>query len=92
MIIRRQLAWSTFLHRHRSALVGTLVYVVLITVLDEVVHWKISVPIAVAALLATVLSILLGFRTNSAYQRWWEARKVWGGIVNDSRSNSGRSP
>lgn len=30
----------------------------------------------------------LGFRNNSAYDRWWEARKIWGGIVNVSRSFS----
>ncbi|MCK5104088.1 MAG: hypothetical protein KAR17_14785, partial [Cyclobacteriaceae bacterium] len=30
--------------------------------------------------------LLLGFRTNSAYDRWWEARIIWGAIVNDSRS------
>ena len=83
MILHRRPAWSVFLRRSMIPLVGTLAYVSLVTVLDEVVHWKIAVPIAVAGLLGTVLSILLGFRTNSAYQRWWEARKVWGGIVND---------
>ena len=38
------------------------------------------------AMLGTVLSVLLGFRTAAAYERWWEARKIWGGIVNDSRT------
>ena len=47
---------------------------------------QIPIPVTVPALLGTVLSILMGFRTNSAYDRWWEARKVWGAIVNDSRS------
>ena len=31
-------------------------------------------------------SLFLGFRTNSAYQRWWEARKIWGEIINNSRT------
>lgn len=31
------------------------------------------------------LSLLLVFRTNSSYARWWEARKIWGGIINRSR-------
>jgi len=31
------------------------------------------------------LSLLLVFRTNSSYNRWWEARKLWGGVVNRSR-------
>ena len=36
--------------------------------------------------LGGALAIFLGFRNNSAYDRWWEARKIWGGLVNDSRS------
>jgi putative membrane protein len=37
-------------------------------------------------LIGSALSIFLGFRTNSAYQRWWEGRILWGGIVNQSRN------
>jgi putative membrane protein len=33
-----------------------------------------------------LLAVLLVFRTNASYDRWWEARKIWGGIVNQSRS------
>ena len=36
--------------------------------------------------MGTAIAILLGFRTSAAYERWWEARKIWGGIVNDSRT------
>ena len=45
-----------------------------------------TIPVAIPAMLGTALSILLGFRTNSSYDRWWEARKIWGTIVNDSRT------
>ncbi len=38
------------------------------------------------SLLAFVLSLLLVFRTNTAYDRWWEGRKLWGKLVNDSRN------
>jgi putative membrane protein len=37
------------------------------------------------AVLATALSIFLVFRFNEAYDRWWEARKLWGSLVNHSR-------
>ena len=37
-------------------------------------------------LLGFVLSLLLVFRTNTAYDRWWEGRKLWGSIVNNSRN------
>ena len=43
-------------------------------------------PVAPVALLGGGLAIFLGFRNNSAYDRWWEARKIWGGIVNTSRT------
>lgn len=46
----------------------------------------IAVPVAVVAILGTALSIILGFKTSSSYERWWEARQVWGGIVNESRT------
>ncbi len=38
------------------------------------------------SLLGFVLSLLLVFRTNTAYDRWWEGRKLWGRLVNDSRN------
>jgi putative membrane protein len=46
----------------------------------------IKVPLAVLSVLGTVISLLLAFRSNQAYDRWWEARILWGKIVNDSRS------
>ncbi|MCX7066223.1 MAG: bestrophin family ion channel [Methylococcales bacterium] len=33
-----------------------------------------------------ILGLVLVFRTNAGYDRWWEARKLWGGIVNQSRN------
>ncbi len=47
---------------------------------------SIAVPDLTITLLGAALGILLGFRTNSAYDRWWEARKLWGRLVNSSRS------
>lgn len=46
----------------------------------------ISIPLGLAALVGTLLSLLLAFRTSQSYERWWEARVVWGAIVNDSRT------
>lgn len=46
----------------------------------------ILLPVVPVTILGGALAIFLGFRNSSAYDRWWEARKVWGGIVNDSRS------
>jgi len=43
-------------------------------------------PTVMHSILGFVLSMLLVFRTNSAYDRWWEGRKIWGSIVNNSRN------
>jgi putative membrane protein len=39
-----------------------------------------------ASILGVAIAFLIGFRVNSAYDRWWEARKLWGALVNDSRT------
>lgn len=38
------------------------------------------------SLLGFVISMLLVFRTNTAYDRWWEGRKLWGGLTNNARN------
>lgn len=52
--------------------------------LDEVADMSLST--GVFSLLGIVLSILLVFRTNTAYDRWWEGRKQWGALVNHCRN------
>jgi putative membrane protein len=42
--------------------------------------------LAVYSILGFVISLLLVFRTNTAYDRWWEGRRKWGELVNDSRN------
>jgi len=71
--------------KNDSALVAG--YAILIAVLRECNWLSVDIPIGgVPAILGTVLSLLLAFRSNQAYDRWWEARIIWGAIVNDSRS------
>jgi len=43
-------------------------------------------PAMFPTLLGTALAFFIGFKNNQAYDRWWEARKIWGELVNDSRS------
>lgn len=47
-----------------------------------------GLPSLPLGMMAAALSLFLAFRTNSAYDRWWEARKLWGSLVNDSRTFS----
>ncbi|ABG59639.1 bestrophin family protein [Cytophaga hutchinsonii] len=45
-----------------------------------------DMPLAIPAFIGTAISVLLSFKISQSYERWWEARKIWGSIVNDSRS------
>lgn len=47
---------------------------------------KVDVPSTGHTLAGTALALLLVFRTNSSYDRFWEGRKLWGGIVNETRN------
>lgn len=48
--------------------------------------YKLSAPMTVHSLVGTVMGLLLVFRTNASYDRFWEGRKLWGGIVNETRN------
>ncbi|GAA4073639.1 bestrophin family ion channel [Flavobacterium cheonanense] len=58
----------------------------------ELEYWKLSEKSHVKNLtlmhttVGFVLSLLLAYRTNTAYDRWWEGRKLWGSLVNNSRN------
>ncbi len=45
-----------------------------------------NVPVSIGAFLGTAIALLLSFKLSQSYDRWWEARKIWGSIVNDSRT------
>lgn len=45
-----------------------------------------EIPSIVPTVLGTAIAFFVGFNNNQAYDRWWEARKIWGALVNDSRS------
>jgi putative membrane protein len=47
-----------------------------------------TIPWALVALVGTAVAFLISFQNNSAYGRVWEARKIWGGIVNATRTFS----
>ena len=53
---------------------------------DNVYHYLPTMPLTIATFLGTAISVLLSFKMSQSYDRWWEARKIWGAIVNDSRS------
>ncbi|MCX2429166.1 MULTISPECIES: bestrophin family protein [unclassified Pedobacter] len=89
MLLRNNIPLTYIFGKIKSELLFVISYSVGIVVLYQNFHvTRISIPVAVPALLGTIISLLLAFRSNQAYDRWWEARTLWGAIVNDSRSIS----
>ena len=55
--------------------------------LYKLLDWQwLAIPWQPIALIGIAVSFYLGFKNNSSYDRLWEARKIWGGIVNSSRT------
>jgi len=89
MLLRNNIPLTYIFGKIKKELLFVIAYSVGIVVLYQNFHvTRISIPVAVPALLGTIISLLLAFRSNQAYDRWWEARTLWGAIVNDSRSIS----
>jgi putative membrane protein len=70
----------------RTLVFGAIALV--ITVVEELTDptFSLSVPLTPYEILGAALGALLVLRTNAGYERWWEARKLWGGIVNQCRN------
>lgn len=68
-------------------IVSIVIYSFILAYIEiEVLELNFKSTAALHSVLGFVLSILLVFRTNTAYDRWWEGRRLWGTLVNDSRS------
>lgn len=68
-----------------------LIYVLLVSISVQFITVRYrallpELPLTIPLFIGTAISILLSFKLNQSYDRWWEARKIWGSIVNDSRS------
>ncbi len=69
------------------AMIGIGLFTTLVVTFEIfVLHWSYKNITIIHSILGFVLSMLLVFRTNTAYDRWWEGRKIWGDIVNNSRN------
>jgi len=87
MYTRFSLAAKTTLAHIWVAVLFITIYSALVYLLyEKSPYGHIAIPLSVSTVLGTAISILLGFRTSAAYDRWWEARKIWGAIINDSRT------
>ncbi len=87
MLLKQKIPFSYIFSKIKYEIIFISLYTTLIWFLREDLGLtSLTIPLGIPTILGTVLSLLLAFRSNQAYDRWWEARIIWGAIVNDSRT------
>lgn len=82
---RRYSFWMTFNWSKWPFIIGVL-YNLIICLIPVVFNITLSLPWGPLGVIGIAVAFYLGFKNNSAYDRTWEARKIWGSIVNNSRT------
>jgi putative membrane protein len=77
--------WMTFKWSSKPFLLG-LLYSGSICALSHFLNLQVIIPWNAVTVIGIAVAFYLGFKNNSSYDRTWEARKIWGGMVNSSRS------
>lgn len=85
MIIKRKFHPLRVIRYVQAELAVSLLAAVTVYLLHREQVMTLSLPFSIAAILGSALAIFIAFRNNSSYARWWEARTLWGGIINSSR-------
>jgi putative membrane protein len=90
--------WSSHLFDIRGSMVreifgrvaSCVLWSAVVVIADQYIpSVELGVPAVVHSLLGTAIGLLLVFRTNASYDRFWEGRRMWGNIINETR-NLGR--
>lgn len=87
MLLNGRISILYFIRLIRFDVMVIFLYAIIAGTLGNYSIFKnIVIPLSVTAMVGTLVSLLLAFKTSQSYERWWEARIVWGAIVNDSRT------
>lgn len=87
MLLKKKIPMKYVLGKIRVELFLVILYAITFEAFNYYYNNEaINIPIAIPTIVGTIISLLLAFKSNQAYDRWWEARIVWGAIVNDSRT------
>lgn len=87
MLTKNRYSTKDMMRWTRKETFGYALLMILITVLFDIFDMTfLHVPWTPVALIGTAVAFIIGFQNSAAYGRIWEARKIWGGIVNNSRT------
>jgi len=88
MYVKRNYSLPMTFNWSKKPFLYGLLYALLIQVLQYCLNKSVSLPWQPISIIGIAVAFYLGFKNNSSYDRTWEARKIWGGIVNSSRAFS----
>jgi len=77
--------WMTFNWSKRPFIIGTI-YGFILCSISYFLNVHLAIPWSPISIMGIAVAFYLGFKNNSSYDRTWEARKIWGSIVNNSRT------
>ena len=87
MLVRRNLNWIVIFHYTWKSMTYYIILAIVVYLLHDYFKiWQLHIPFSAISAMSTALAIFLGFKTSNAYERWWEARQIWGSLVNYSRA------
>jgi len=86
MFIQKNFSLKDILRFTGAHLIWLTLWSLFVTVVYEYFHWEwMHIPWLPLSVIGTAVAFYVGFKNNSAYDRLWEARKIWGAIINSSR-------
>jgi putative membrane protein len=86
MLTKKRFSVKDMILWTRWETIGFITFATLISLLYNTLELTLRVPWTPVALIGTAVAFIVGFQNNAAYGRIWEARKIWGGIINASRT------
>jgi putative membrane protein len=86
MVVGEKIPWLPVLRLHAPMLLLVLAVATVVAVAHTWQGFRLTVAPLPFSIVGVALSIFLAFRNNASYDRYWEGRKLWGGLVNASRT------
>ncbi|MEM1122493.1 MAG: bestrophin family ion channel [Bacteroidota bacterium] len=86
MFVKKNFKFSEIMSFTGGHLVWITAWTLVVIGVYEYFHWEwLHIPWLPLSVIGTAVAFYVGFKNNSAYDRLWEARKIWGAIINSSR-------
>ena len=86
MLLNKRPPYKFLFSKVKNEFIFVTIYSIILGIAHNYFGLEITIPLAIPSILGTAISLILAFRTKQSYDRWWEGRKLWGSLVNNSRN------